>query len=325
MADSVSSLDVEDVLSSIRRLVSEETKPTSAQSDDAPTQAAAPIDMQQAGRDLADEMAVPPAANDASAVPAHAQRDPLVLTPALQVAQAPAPVVEPLPLEPETSLVVDVALEALRPPEALEIPQPTEQLVDTLAAASEPETVQDVEIELHPEATHAPDLSPDPSPESMPDPSVEFRRSERPKSDLLEALFEAEPMGGIVDSTESARQEEQTTASGLAAALTSLTGGGRRPKEDAAAEGDPDIDPAVVQAASADLNSAADGDDDLGMSTIDFSEDEDGIMDEEGLRDMIATIVREELQGELGDRITRNVRKLVRREINRALAGREFD
>jgi hypothetical protein len=319
MADSVSSLDVEDVLSSIRRLVSEETKPTSAQSDDAPTQAAAPIDMQQAGRDLADEMAVPPAANDASAVPAHPQRDPLVLTPALQVDQAPAPVVEPHPLEPETSVVVDVA------PEALEIPQPTEHLVDTLAAASEPETVQDVEIELQPEATHAPDLSPDPSPESMPDPSVEFRRSERPKSDLLEALFEAEPMGGIVDSTESARQEEQTTASGLAAALTSLTGGGRRPKEDVAAEGDPDIDPAVVQAASADLNSAADADDDLGMSTIDFSEDEDGIMDEEGLRDMIATIVREELQGELGDRITRNVRKLVRREINRALAGREFD
>ena len=46
----------------------------------------------------------------------------------------------------------------------------------------------------------------------------------------------------------------------------------------------------------------------------------DQVIDEAMLRDM-ADIVRQELQGELGERITRNVRKLVRREINRALAG----
>ncbi len=39
------------------------------------------------------------------------------------------------------------------------------------------------------------------------------------------------------------------------------------------------------------------------------------ILDEEALRGMINTIVREELQGELGDRISRNLRKLIRREI----------
>ena len=39
------------------------------------------------------------------------------------------------------------------------------------------------------------------------------------------------------------------------------------------------------------------------------------ILDEESLRGMINAIVREELQGELGDRITRNLRKLIRREI----------
>lgn len=39
------------------------------------------------------------------------------------------------------------------------------------------------------------------------------------------------------------------------------------------------------------------------------------ILDEESLRRMINTIVREELQGELGDRIARNMRKLIRREI----------
>lgn len=48
-------------------------------------------------------------------------------------------------------------------------------------------------------------------------------------------------------------------------------------------------------------------------------------IDEAMLRDMLTEIVREELQGALGERITRNVRKLVRREIHRALTAREFD
>lgn len=43
-------------------------------------------------------------------------------------------------------------------------------------------------------------------------------------------------------------------------------------------------------------------------------------LNEDVLRKMVAQIVREELQGEMGERITRNVRKLIRREINRALA-----
>lgn len=47
-----------------------------------------------------------------------------------------------------------------------------------------------------------------------------------------------------------------------------------------------------------------------------------GSLDEEALRDLVSEIVRQELQGELGERITRNVRKLVRREIQNALASR---
>ena len=53
--------------------------------------------------------------------------------------------------------------------------------------------------------------------------------------------------------------------------------------------------------------------------------DEATIVDESMLREMVADIVRQELQGALGERITRNVRKLVRREINRALAAHELD
>ena len=48
-------------------------------------------------------------------------------------------------------------------------------------------------------------------------------------------------------------------------------------------------------------------------------------LDEAALRDIVAKLIREELQGELGERITRNVRKLVRREILRAMASREFE
>lgn len=54
--------------------------------------------------------------------------------------------------------------------------------------------------------------------------------------------------------------------------------------------------------------------------------DEDAfILDEDALRDLVRDLVREELQGVLGERITRNVRKLVRSEINRVLATQDFD
>lgn len=48
------------------------------------------------------------------------------------------------------------------------------------------------------------------------------------------------------------------------------------------------------------------------------------VLDEESLRVLVAEILREELQGVLGERITRNVRKLVRREIQRALTARDL-
>jgi hypothetical protein len=49
------------------------------------------------------------------------------------------------------------------------------------------------------------------------------------------------------------------------------------------------------------------------------------ILDEESLRATINAIVREELQGELGERIARNLRKLIRREIAHMLEERRGD
>lgn len=51
-----------------------------------------------------------------------------------------------------------------------------------------------------------------------------------------------------------------------------------------------------------------------------FAESETAPGEDDDLREMVREIIREELQGELGERITRSVRKLVRAEINRALA-----
>ena len=74
------------------------------------------------------------------------------------------------------------------------------------------------------------------------------------------------------------------------------------------------------------------------MATNDSTQDEygdddlDGLLeaggvslDEEALRALVSEVVREELTGPLGERITRNVRKLVRREIYRILSSQEFD
>lgn len=52
---------------------------------------------------------------------------------------------------------------------------------------------------------------------------------------------------------------------------------------------------------------------------------EDPVLDEAALRELVADIVRQELQGALGERITRNVRKLVRREIQRATTLQDLE
>ena len=48
------------------------------------------------------------------------------------------------------------------------------------------------------------------------------------------------------------------------------------------------------------------------------------LSDEDAMRLLISRMLRDELQGELGERITRNVRKLVRREIKRALSSEKL-
>ena len=53
--------------------------------------------------------------------------------------------------------------------------------------------------------------------------------------------------------------------------------------------------------------------------------EEDEFLDETALRSMVAEIVREELRGHTGEQITGNMRRMLRREIQRAIALRDVD
>ncbi|MGB3407289.1 MAG: hypothetical protein WBA67_07315 [Jannaschia sp.] len=57
----------------------------------------------------------------------------------------------------------------------------------------------------------------------------------------------------------------------------------------------------------------------------DLADLSEAVSRDDALRDLISEIVRQELSGALGERITRNVRKLVRREIRQMLSSGEFD
>jgi cell pole-organizing protein PopZ len=109
----------------------------------------------------------------------------------------------------------------------------------------------------------------------------------------------------------------------------SVVGAGLAPEraEDAAA---PQSE-AVVFASTRD-GAGRDGASDPVVDPVDAPDDrgfllaeDEAVLDEDTLRELVADIVRQELQGALGERITRNVRKLVRREIQRALTSNELE
>ena len=96
---------------------------------------------------------------------------------------------------------------------------------------------------------------------------------------------------------------------------------------------DPDFEAALSNAVSESvlddqlsLDDAEDEPQDLDVLAVAATEAALGdLLDEDQLRPLVARLIREELQGELGERITQNVRKLVRREILRALNAHEVE
>jgi hypothetical protein len=99
--------------------------------------------------------------------------------------------------------------------------------------------------------------------------------------------------------------------------------------QDVATELEPEETPQVIERVAPQILRA----ESIRSPRLQVAEDEDPLFDaiavpefdEEALRIMVAQLIREELRGVLGERITHNVRKLVRREIQRALAGHELE
>ncbi len=275
MSDTMTSGEIEDVLSSIRRLVTEDLKP-------------------HARLDLS--------ASAPSPEPAK-----LMLTPALRVGEGPGPLVLGQPV-------------AARPGPT-DPPEPAARLdgvVATIGAAVEalPETWEsetgDASITgLAFASTRARTAAP-----SAPDPWDEPEDADG-RADAVEAAPAAEEADAAApDDAEAAFVHRTAMDRAEAAALAEIA-------ETEAADAAVDWDDAVDVPPGAAFQVG--GDDSLTDPDMDDLDAEMPQIDEAMLRDLVRDVLREELQGPLGERITRNIRKLVRAEVNRALTTRDLD
>lgn len=282
MSNPVTNVQIEDVLSSIRRLVADGDKARSP------------------GQTLSPPQARP--ARDASR---------FVLTPALRVAQEPVPdAVPPVEINPETQelaaqFVAPVPSPVMLPSEAV-----AEPLVHDAMSASERASLEATIAELEAAVSaQRDDWEPDGSESSPPSGYA--------------AAFDAFPAANMVD------PDDVEPVSDSAAAVHVLR------------DAFPDMDSALQEVT---FKHAAPDDTDVDYGDDLQENDDDGMPipddldesiaaylagsiaqpDDDILRAMIVDVVRQELRGEMGERITRNVRKLVRREISHALSQRSF-
>ncbi|HQU70085.1 MAG TPA: hypothetical protein PLI43_18085 [Albidovulum sp.] len=135
------------------------------------------------------------------------------------------------------------------------------------------------------------------------DPDVEVAVAWEMMADAVPAVVEEAEAVALVEEQESALAEE-VAAVGIPADLET-----------------------PLMAAAAGLGGAmADPTDEAEEDGLDlFASGDEAVIDMEMLRELIVQVLREELQGPLGERITRNVRKLVRQEIARALESSKFE
>ncbi len=301
MSEPMSTHEIEDVLSSIRRLVSEDLRP-------------APRDE----RGLAD--AVPGADKPA---------DKLLLTPALRVVGTPE--AEVPTVGPDAPDTVATGLNTFSPPPSA--PLDAGEVVTRLGSGVGEDDWESPlgDVEDWPDAgwaaagsTSFASDAPVPGSDSAGVP----RFIHRPRVSQGMPDTASEPAVDFIDAPETAFASHEDIL----------------PEDDFAAPGDGDApvfnpprrsvsppgpgDAAWADRAEAEVMAdlAQEVEDDVAAAGL-FGDGDGNVMafDEEVLRDLVRDLIREELSGTLGERITRNVRKLVRAEIARALAVREFD
>lgn len=358
MSDPVTQAEIEDVLSSIRRLVSEDGRTAPR-----PVSGAAEGSQQDSQSVSAPQEPAKPTSR-------------LVLTPALRVAEdscdaaeagSDQPDADDVPAEVEASWGMEAAYDlrgdshldlevepeidpgeviAFRSNDSVEADQePADQPADHHSAAEQPEDVPAQAAEDTEPAEAAPWRDPE---------ATLFGTVDTPPLDVTEAHLDVdeanavEPEADELDGSQRVSAVVQKIAE-LEAKVARSTGqwepdgassdpyAGTNIEtlewQDHTDEADIEVEVEIDQApqpesgAETDLDAAALAEDAVTSATMDALDAdgaEESYLDEESLRELVADIVRSELQGALGERITRNVRKLVRREIQRALAAQDL-
>ncbi|APX23839.1 MAG: hypothetical protein CML50_13495 [Rhodobacteraceae bacterium] len=350
MSDPVTNVEIEDVLSSIRRLVSEDTRPKTP--------------AQPAGAGKPDRLVLTPAQRvpeDAHvAQPAPEGREamdgPVLLTdpehvPASSAASDGA-------VSDDEHATAD-ALESRAEPDAapfIDIDDTDDQ--DALDRFVEEEVVRTLAAEFRDDEAQA--SGPEENDRSGPEdaPNVASADGEADRAAVAEAPFLLVPAARNPDADDmSVRSEEppqevsagQSPAtrqaeapgnlSGKIAALEALlarrAGASAMDTEDEGPNAafvhrpqpplewedhDPEHGPAVDEADASPVGAASQE-----QERLPATESQTALVDEVQLQQMVSDMIRQELQGALGERITRNVRKLVRREIHRMLLTRDLD
>ncbi|MDP4032348.1 MAG: hypothetical protein Q8P60_05740 [Pseudorhodobacter sp.] len=315
MSESMSSVEIEDVLSSIRRLVSEDLRPVSRQPH--------PV---EAGSKL-------------------------ILTPALRVVGGDEKQPDNGPvLAPEDLATVDTGGTSAEP-----APEPAPSIESVVAAVGAAVTGQSPEAEAEDLAEIEADWSHLGWPEADSAGLVLSALDQVDEAEVIVQVDEAEVIVAPIQQSPAAATAWDGDGGDLdplqdsdpqAGVFVSSRDAGRGGADDATMAAMPEDaaetarDDQAEAEAVAEINAAqtpqpepvaadgAAGSFETGgqaMPSADSFDDEDAVLDEDVLRDLVRDIIREELQGTLGERITRNVRKLVRSEINRVLASREFD
>ena len=283
MSDPVTNVEIEDVLSSIRRLVSES--------------GGAQAEVRKASK-IFENKAPEPETGAETPAEKPAVLDKLVLTPSLRVAEAPETVFESeVTSEPEAEAEPEI--------EAADEAEDAHEAAEHHSEVSEetqPEAVSEESAERAAEAEQTPEQSAD-------------EHSKAPEGESLKDRIEQ--LEAAVSSQDGEWEEENEES------VETLQW------EDHGDEGASDENMSAPEAFAEQHHDfdAADEADKIteAEDEYDFLAGDETLLDEDTLREMVADIVRQELQGALGERITRNVRKLVRREIHRALMAQEFE
>ncbi|WP_373352943.1 hypothetical protein [Pseudoroseicyclus sp. CXY001] len=351
MSDPAKNVDIEDVLASIRRLVSEGER---SQSHGTARRGAGRLILTPAQRVAPDEAEADPVAEAPEEAPApvaaEAPEEAPAESPASDVAEAPfwsdADMEEASRLgDAEDHWKVPAAPKADDiPEEAAEEPERELWSVDDWLGPAEAETLGTDEPRIGPELEDEEDEAP------ALDEEVASLEAAIARRRALAAGEDLPPRAAETPAEE--REAEDAPADDLAGDLSGILADGgaeapaRRPlrlvdmARDPAVEEEAALPPIVAPADGPEPAAAAwakalaeaheVGERRRADAAADTSVEErldaalrvDGI-DEAALRELVTKIIREELQGALGERITRNVRKLVRREIYRALAEDE--